>query len=495
MPRKAAFDVIKDALESAGSSINNRLVDLGYLDSSLTTNPTQISRATTRYKNNLKNPGFRNRELTGAQNQFQTSFEKADLGPQVIADLDSLQGSILNAVQGDQSDIGLLSMVGGHPVNVDVQGGYNFPKRYTNQRVGWASNKGQAQGVLQKGRNLQEANPNRDVINIYNAMGAEATNFSVPPTESILIQIQNNDLIPKSVKNDFDKKLRAVYPQWVGLDDPRALDQLTGTGEFAGKAIGKMRTAFVKIAEGAPFESRGFPSTKETIRAINAPELAGSNLGDAGLSMHRLDTSRDIEPSDLHGSYSHIVFGDYVGGTPRSVPFQVMFPDAYETISRDVNKRGAPMKRNEIINAINRRGSAGNFDDETRRKVEGITQIADQKWIDTVNTYLEKGTLPAALSSVGLLGLASGPEAQAAAMYDNISRNAPGSIRAPRSGMAASAANAMSAYNEFAQDPNRSGLLGYLLPTAPADWMRKVAYGDNVSMMDRTGAAAGLLGF
>ena len=393
---------ITDSLESAGMTLTDRLLSVGVLKPESVGNPTAVKTATTKYKRSLENPAVAQREMNAAQNQFRTDFEETDLGPRTIIEPEDMMGRILVPNRGDPSNVGILRMVGGQDVGeIPVQGGYKFSQQNVDQGLGWASNLGVARGAHNRLIKMADE-AKQEPLAVYNRMEADSTNFSTPPAESLMTQVRQLPLAKKD-KAAFDAELRKSYPQWVGLDDPMAMDQLMGTGDFAGQGLGKMRTAFATIMGKAAYRDKGFPIYRETIEAVNSPELAGTKYGASGISMYSPRLDESVRAIDSHKSYDTGMPGDYVGGLEQSVPFNVMFPDAYNMLRQEMTKPKSgsaprPFTNEQAIVAGNIRG-------------QGVAQPTNQKWLDNIRTYLETGeslySRPEVGAATGLLGMTS----------------------------------------------------------------------------------------
>lgn len=389
---------ITDSLESAGMTLTDRLVSTGFLGPEYVDNPRQIKSATTKYTKSLENPAVAQREMAAAQNQFRTDFERADLGERRIVQPEDIVGRLLIANRGDPSDIGLLRMVGGQDVGeIPVQGGHRFSQQNVDEGLGWASSRDIANSAHNRQIRMAE-DSGQEPLAVYNRMSDDSTNFSTPPAQSLIIQAQKLPL-NKRDKASFDAELRGRYPQWVGLDDPRAMDQLMGTGDFAGKGIGKMRTAFTTIMSKSEYRDKGFPIYKETIDAVNDKALIGTVLGDSGMSMYTPRVNETIRPIDTHLSYDSGMPGDYFGGLEQSVPFRVMMPDVYNQQMARFSKSGKPFTNAQAIDAANTRA-------------ENVAQPTNQKWLDNIRTYMETGETLYSRPEAGLLAAMVAADAQ-----------------------------------------------------------------------------------
>lgn len=396
---------ITDSLESAGMTLTDRLVSTGFLKPESAGNPSAVKSAETKYKKTLENPAVAQREMNAAQNQYRTDFEETDLGPRTIIEPEDMMGRILIPNRGDPSNVGILRMVGGQDVGeIPVQGGYKFSQQNVDQGLGWASNFGVARGAHNRLIKMAD-DAKQEPLAVYNRMESDSTNFSTPPAESLMTQARQLPL-SKQDKAAFDEELRASYPQWVGLDSPQAMDQLMGTGDFAGQGLGKMRTAFSTIMAKAKYRDKGFPVYRETIEAVNSPELADTPYGASGISMYSPRLDESVRAIDTHKSYNTGMPGDYFGGLEKSVPFNVMFPDAYNMLRREMTKPKSdnppmPYTNEQAINAGNTRG-------------QGVAQPTNQKWLDNIRTYLETGKTLYSRPEAGLMAAMVAADSQGA---------------------------------------------------------------------------------
>jgi hypothetical protein len=452
----------------------SRLIQLGFLGPEYSANAIQVSRATTRYNKAMKESrAFRDREMKAAQNEFQSLFQASDLPEQRIIRPEDLQGKPLIPVKGDQSDIGILSQVGGVPVeDVAVQGGRKFPKQYQEEGYGWASNIGPAEAHLSKARNVAEMTGEQP-ISIYTAMGADATNFSTPIAESMLKQATDSPLAKKDIA-EFDRELRnltikkgkqevKVFPDWVGLESPDAMAQLMGTGDF--KNVGKKRTAFTELMGKAKYRDRGFPSYDETLRAVQDPALASAKLGDTGMSSFAPSVQSGlISDPTVHRSYSHVIPGEYQGSLGQNIPFEVMFQDPYTQIADRV--AGVPQRINTVA------------------AQKDLYQMADQEWVDRVMGYMEKADAVGKRAAVaGLLGTGAAeaspmtPEQESfyGTMAKMSAEKPQAEMRAPKYGLLADIADAFEA-------GSRNDLLGS--GESAAKVANALAYGQRPGVLD-----------
>lgn len=285
----------------------------------------------------------------------------APMVPRVAIDPQTMQGATLIPAMGDRSMAGAkLESVGGRDLAtpVELHGGPNFMRTHAPVQSAWANAPGPTSGLAKK---VREAGQHGDVYMPYVAMGHESINFSTMMSSALLEQMRSG--VSKTAKKDFDVEMRRVRPEWRGIDDPRSLNDLNTNGA--------VRQAFVEAANLDYFQRRGFPNVIRTRAAITDPELMSVPAHSAGYTVAKMDPSGRIisNPERPHPVFSHQLGGEYVGGFPKPVPRNVMFPDFYQA-----------------------RRSAG-FDElgDVRSFALGApAQKADQRWLDGIMRFLRE---------------------------------------------------------------------------------------------------------
>lgn len=396
--------------------IGQRIIDLGIIKPDQINNPRAIKLATNKYNKLMKeNEAFADRERKAYANGFETIFNPTELPPQKIITPEDLVGKTIAPVRGDRSDLGHLSQVGGQKVNVDVQAG----KKFSRQNGGWASAEGIAQGQHGKLRDAAEKTQN-DVVAVFNAMGEDSVNFSTPIAQGMFQQIPALQKLNLADVKKFDEEVRAFkkptkkkdgttvvsYPMkdWVGLDHPEAMSQIMGKDGYP--KFGALRTVLTKTMSKAHYRDRGFPSYNEMVKAVEDPELAGVNIGDAGTSTYNVDTSKGIEPIDYHDSYSHRMPGDNNGGFEESLPFEIAFPKSYKRYRNTKTKSGKLMSHDQAIVAMNIRKDG--------------YEVADQEWLDNAMTFTENNKKKLAIAGALASGGASADQAREQQRFESL---------------------------------------------------------------------------
>lgn len=360
-----------------------RLIDTGFLTMQSAGKPASVKTALKKYREAMRgSKAFQDREMRAAENDYQTIFTPTDIGERTIINPETLLGKVIIPIQGDLSNLGILDRIGGIDVDTPVQAGNKYSQQYADSGFGWQSMLDTAQGVQNKIRQV-ESQTGQAPIGVYTTMGLDATNFSTPIAEAMLKQIQGSK-ITKADKEAFDRKLRSttikdakgrvkkVFPDWVGLDHPDAMDQLMGQGKY--ENIGKKRTAFTTAMKTNDFRDRGFPNYNELLFATQDPDLINAPMKGSGLSMYQTLLGDAVYDPTVHKSYTGRMPGQYIGGLGGSIPFEVMFPDTFAEQMKRTTSAGTPFTPSQAIDAV-------------MKKPEGF-QIVDERTLQGIIDYI-----------------------------------------------------------------------------------------------------------
>jgi len=286
-----------------------------------------------------------------------------DLPPRAFISPEDLQGSRIIPAVGDRTAAGsLLSQVDDTPLASPVllEGGPDFMRTHLADKAAWASDKGV---ITRLSRQVQDAaKGGDDVFMMYSPMGHTAGDYSTMMTDSLLGQIPNTKLTKKSVR-EFNNEIRAVKPDFLGIDHPEVHQQLLTDGP--------LRLALVDRMGLAKYQEMGFPNVASTRAAILEPGLMDVPLNASGFSIARMDPTGRVmsAPPNPHTTYNTQLGGEYVGGLDAPVPREIMFRDFFD-------QRRA---QNAPVSGDNRAFMLSN-----------ITQNADQRWLDGVMNYMEQ---------------------------------------------------------------------------------------------------------
>ena len=320
------------------------------------------------YEKTLKQKGatgaaVRRRDSARAANQIE------DLVPQerIILDPNDLYGYSLVPVQGDRSGIGTLTDIKGVPLSfpVQVQGGPGYPQ-FMGKGYGWASNYGAASA---KQSNIAKALEETDLppLGVFTGMAREGINFSTPVVLSMVGQLDYLK-IPKKHIESFNKTVRTGTKKqegikdFVGLDSPDLVPQLLG--EVPSKAsAGELRKAVVAEMSKPSRRDQGFPIYEDVLQTITNPDLrypqgpkGTLNPAETGYTIFKGKPEASVFKDSSHLSYDTVIPGDYMGGlTGRGAPPELLFPQNFARMQKEINVAGEPFTRSQQIGAMGAR--------------------------------------------------------------------------------------------------------------------------------------------
>ena len=289
---------------------------------------------------------------------------RAALVEREIMPLEGLLGGRIIPLVGDRAAAGrVLRSVDDVELErpVILQGGPDFMRmqRFENpeESAAWASGKGVVSGLS---RRVREASQGGDVYGMYTAMSQTGVDYNTMLTDAILGQLPNAK-ITKKLKKEFDKEIKKIEPNFVGIDSPDLEMQLLNNAP--------LRKVFVNRMELEKFRSGGFPNVAAARKAITEPELLDVPVGYTGYTISRLDPmGRIVEsPRIPHKTYDTQLMGQYVGGLEQQIPREIMFADFFA----DRRARGMPLSGDEY--AFQR---------------SNVLQEATPQWLENVMNYL-----------------------------------------------------------------------------------------------------------
>jgi hypothetical protein len=235
--------------------------------------------------------------------------------------VDSLLGKTIISATGDTTDAGkVLTGIGDVEFDepVPLLGGFG------NQQLGsaFASAGGNLKTIQNRAKAAMEAGS--EPVVSYTNMGFGSSNFNTMMSDTTLQMMHSNPAIPKRAKKAFDKELRAISPDWKGIDHPEASAQLRDT-------TGRLRTDFMKIAGLDKHQDAGFPNLTDVRMAITAPSMLNAPDYHSGHNMSATDAQIDPNPKFNHPTYdTHLNQTEYLGGLDKPLPMEMMFPDFFK---------------------------------------------------------------------------------------------------------------------------------------------------------------------
>ena len=161
-----------------------------------------------------------------------------------------------------------------------------------------------------------------------------------------------------------------------------------GTGDFQRKGSGALRIDFIDTMDKAKYRDMGFAVRRDAVEAVTRPGLENAARGDSGFGVMRaMPGEKTYVEEGLHQSYDTIIPGDYMGGLAESLPANVMFPDAFKWMQAQGRSPSSQL---------------GSLMMDPK-----LYQKADDKWLDSVNRYLETGKPDVDIQSNPLAALAT----------------------------------------------------------------------------------------
>lgn len=286
-----------------------------------------------------------------------------DLPQRQIISPERLQGAVIVPATGDRTAAGrLLTEIEGVrlPNPVTLEGGPDFMRTHLPYGAAWASDKGPISGLSKKVQEAAEKGSG-DVYMVYTPMSHVGGDFSTMMSDALLEQIRGGK-ITKKAKKDFDQEVRKYRPEWKGLDNPEARDQLN--------ANGALRHAFIDRMTLDKFKTAGFPDLPTTRAAITEQTLMDVPIHAGGFAVAKMDpTGRIITESPApHTTYNTQLAGQYLGGFEQPIPREILFSD-FTTARRAAGTDPA--------------GDIRSF------QLSNPLQQASQQWVDSLMRFME----------------------------------------------------------------------------------------------------------
>jgi len=240
-----------------------------------------------------------------------------------------------------------------------LEGGHGFMRSHEADGAAWASGQGVVKSLTSR---VQDAAQLGDgsVNMVYMPMSHKGVDFSTMMSDTLFEGIRGGK-ITKKAKKEFDSALRGKRPEWLGIDNPEARQQLHTNGA--------LRHAFNSTVGAKGFQASGFPDLESARFAITDPDLLDTKKLHGGQSIASMDPQGGVisDPAVPHNSYDTQIKGGYVGGFETPIPYDVLFPDFVKG------------RRALGTDAV---------DDGRSFDFAKPTQHANQEWLDGVMSYI-----------------------------------------------------------------------------------------------------------
>ncbi|NDG19125.1 MAG: hypothetical protein EB117_12745 [Betaproteobacteria bacterium] len=290
-----------------------------------------------------------------------------DLPSRQIISPERLQGAAIVPATGDRTAAGrMLTEIEGvrFPSPVALEGGPDFMRTHKPFGAAWASDLSAVTGkenALAERIRQAAGKSSGDVYMIYTPMSHVGGDFSTMMSDALLQQIRGGK-ITKKAKKEFDEEVRKFRPEWKGIDDPTARDQLN--------ANGALRHAFIDRMTLDKFKTAGFPDLPTTRAAITEQSLMDAPIHAGGFAVAKMDpTGRIITDSPApHTTYNTQLAGEYAGGFETPIPREILFSDFTQARRAAGTDPAGDMRSFQLSNPV---------------------QKASQEWVDNLMKFIE----------------------------------------------------------------------------------------------------------
>ena len=287
---------------------------------------------------------------------------------------------------------------------VELGGGSDFPywQRYYNQPDSlWAAGKVPLI-TMNNALRAAGATGDSDIFFMNKLMGQRAVDQSNMSMAMVEQMLRNSDLSKKDAsqltqmvrdyKTSFIDPVRSKQlgrmvtkydspmPDFPHVNDENLHDYLMGL------PMGQ-RAGVMKVFDKADAQKLGAPNPAAIRLVINDPALFGTQRGDVGRTVGRinLDDPLITDPVKEHPSYPVHQPGEAIGGMDRPVPGEIMFPDRWTQLRKQYAKQGPGTQMSKFMN-------------------DPAIQKVTPEWLDTIMPYyetLQRGWSPSGLAHGG----------------------------------------------------------------------------------------------
>lgn len=327
-------------------------------------------------KEQLDPIGYQNTKMRGPL--ADTDVKYTDTGenlPRQPITWESLLGKVILPFYGDRTSRGLL-LSGVDDVKFDrpvyTEGGVDFKRGPAAQRdrAIWASNQNIVTRISKEADKAARQFEGRDIIGVTGSMAPDANDFATF-TGAAMAELVQQAPITKKAAREFDKIMRSVDPDFVGVQSPKLR-------EWAETTTSPNRKAFIRLIDSSPMQKMGFPEPAKARYAVTDPTQREMRSGMFGLGASKIDvdaplmynTPKGNKPvaSVPHSTYNTQIAGDYLGSL-EPIPQGLLFRDVYDAMEGAVTKSGKPVTGAHKTHAIKTKMPAQLIDD---RVMEGI---------------------------------------------------------------------------------------------------------------------------
>jgi len=188
--------------------------------------------------------------------------------------------------------------------------------------AGWESGKSKVSTL--QGRIEDIVQSGYQPVGVFSPGSHVQVDFNTMMPHALLGQFEAADTTKKLIKQ-FDKEVKAAYPEWVGITSPEAEAQLMDKGN------GVLRTQFTKTMGKDSYQSGGFPDVPSVRKAISDPDLYDTELGTLGQNMALFDpTGALVQAPKNPSAYPLSMSAQNLGKLDQTENFADFFTTANE---------------------------------------------------------------------------------------------------------------------------------------------------------------------
>jgi len=267
------------------------------------------------------------------------------------------------------------------PERVKMGGGGRFADVKGNDPDVWMSAQTLAQGLANKSDEIARKTGD-DVLTVPTALSGTGGDYSHHVWSPLVDVLKDTKGISKAAREEFNTAMREAAPDFPGINARRGTLQ-----RYFQEAPRTPRTSFAQIMDTRRFQDLGFPDVAAVRHAATDPELLHAPMGSSGYSIFRIDPQQTVQPSKRHGTYTHGISGQNIGGLGLIAPPELVFPDVMGSLAKMSEASGKPL--NKYIGRPDYY-FAGKIPPTLKGEPLAQSQLVDKKWVDTMSDYAER---------------------------------------------------------------------------------------------------------
>ena len=271
----------------------------------------------------------------------------------------------------------LVTEVSGHqltePLLTEAGFDYSMDPKHIAQNIGGASNLGIA-GRVQKRIDQAAKEHGGDVFLAPNTMSEDAENFSHHPAHIVLDLLKQRQLNKKTMNalsDDLRSQFEYVktpngvvktypYKNFLGYHHPNMGEQVMKGGHGLETTAGNLRKKMMERLGSVNVQKLLDYNLGDLKASILDPELATDPKAYMGRTLVKAQAGAPLRLS-RHKSYDTDYTGTYAGGLGGNRPLEILMPDVYSDIEKELLQRPAKVvktpaqHRAQVVGALEKR--------------------------------------------------------------------------------------------------------------------------------------------